>query len=54
MIRLLAHWRELRREYRQIKSLADDLSDIVSALLFTLGTLAFALGVAALIGGSHG
>ena len=35
MRRLLAQWREVRREYREIKSLGDDLRDIADALVIT-------------------
>ncbi|GAM04832.1 hypothetical protein [Novosphingobium sp. MBES04] len=54
MMAMVERWRALVREYRQIKSPAEDLMDVVSALLFTLGTLALGLGIAALTGGSHG
>lgn len=51
---LLQRWLEVAADYRQIKTLGEDHEDVVAAILFTIGTLACGLGIAAIIGGFHG
>lgn len=51
---LLDRWTQLMAQYREEKSLVDDVVDVVSAVLFTIGSLAIGLGIAAIVGGAHG
>jgi hypothetical protein len=51
---MLSAWSQLLAVDHDEAPLSADRMDIVSAVLLTLGTLALAIGVAALLGGSHG
>lgn len=59
MTRLLAQWRQVYAEYRQIKSPWDDLCDIFWGVVITLSALAFGTvfgaGLSSIVRGlSHG
>lgn len=52
-MRVLQRWRGVIEDYSAITSAAEDREDLFAAILFTIGTLACGLGIAAIIGGFH-